>query len=55
MNILESLSKPLVRKSPDVWVSRVAIYSKLTVAPIRDLPLKQGLNIVWAEEPEGED
>ena len=55
MNILESLSKPLVRTTPDVWVSRVVIFSKLTAAPIRDIPLHTGLNIVWAEEPDDDD
>jgi hypothetical protein len=55
MNILESLSKPLVRTTPDVWVSRVVIFNKLTAPPIRDIPLYTGLNIVWAEEPDDDD
>ncbi|EEF63338.1 hypothetical protein [Pedosphaera parvula] len=55
MNILKSLSRQLTRSTPDVWVSRIAIYRKLADAPIRDVSLKKGLNIVWAEEPEGED
>lgn len=55
MNILESLPNPLAKTSPDVWISRVAIFGKLADAPIRDIPLKRGLNIVWAEEPDDED
>ena len=55
MTILEKVSKPLARTTPDVWVSRLAIFGKLTEAPIRDITLKTGLNIVWAEEPDDED
>lgn len=36
-------------------MSRIAIFGKLGEAPIRDISLKQGLNIVWAEEPDDED
>ncbi len=55
MNILEQLPKQPIKTAPDVWVKRLAIYSKLTVKPIRDIPLRRGLNIVWAEEPEAEE
>jgi hypothetical protein len=55
MKILESVGKPLVKTAPDVWVSRVVLFSKLSALPIRDVPLHPGLNIVWAEEPDGED
>jgi hypothetical protein len=55
MNILESVGKALVKTTPDVWVGRIALFSKLSGSPIRDVPLHPGLNIVWAEEPDGED
>jgi hypothetical protein len=56
MSTLEELSKKQIKTTPDVWVSRLVILSKLTPVPeiIRDIPLKKGLNIVWAEEPESE-
>ncbi|HTB79601.1 MAG TPA: hypothetical protein VK717_01810 [Opitutaceae bacterium] len=56
MSALEELTKSPIKKTPDVWVKRLLILSKLTPQPvvIRDIPLRQGLNIVWAEEPESD-
>jgi len=55
MNIFEQLSRQPIKSSPDVWVRRLAIFGKLSDKPIRDIPLRKGLNIVWAEEPESEN
>ncbi len=55
MNIVERVSKPLLKTTPTVWVSRLAIYSKVSAPPIRDVLLRKGLNIIWAEEPDSED
>jgi hypothetical protein len=55
MSILESLAVPVTKTTPDVWISRVLIFGKPTEPPIREVPLKPGLNIVWAEEPDDED
>lgn len=54
MSTLEELTKQPIKHAPDVWVKRLVILSKLTPQPVvvRDIPLRQGLNIVWAEEPE---
>jgi hypothetical protein len=56
MKILDQLPKPPVKTEPDVWVSRLVLYAKLTPTPevIRDVGLRPGVNIVWAEEPESE-
>jgi hypothetical protein len=56
MKTLEELTINPLKHSPDVWVRRVVIISKLTPKPaiIRDIPLRRGLNIVWAEEPESD-
>jgi hypothetical protein len=55
MGIIESVSKRLLKTTPSVWVSRLAIYSKLSAPPIRDVALWKGLNIIWAEEPDSDD
>ncbi|MDR1011566.1 MAG: hypothetical protein LBM04_10685 [Opitutaceae bacterium] len=54
MNLTFQLKQKPVRAAPDVWVKRVIIYSELkpTPTPIREVSLRKGLNIVWAEEPE---
>jgi hypothetical protein len=58
MSILSPFSQPALKPSPDVWIHRVALLSKIVPAPvyIREvIVLRKGLNIIWAEEPESED
>jgi uncharacterized coiled-coil DUF342 family protein len=54
MDLYDSLNLKPVRSAPDVWVSRVVVYERIGPTPqvIRDVSLKRGVNIVWAEEPE---
>lgn len=54
MSILANLSKPPIKAAPDVWIQRIVLLEKITPEPvvIRDIPLRRGLNVVWAEEPE---
>ena len=54
MNLLDQLPSSLIKTEPDVWVKRLVLFARLTPQPevIRDIPLRRGLNIVWAEEPE---
>lgn len=41
------------RHGPRLWVERLLIYRSLRpLSPIRDVPLRPGLNIVWAREPQ---
>jgi len=48
------LSGASIRPWPLIWVRRLIIIDERGEAArfIRDVPLKKGLNIVWAEEPE---
>lgn len=57
MDLYTQLSLSTVKSEPSVWVRRVVVYERLTPEPIviRDIPLTQGLNIVWAEEPDTDD
>lgn len=57
MDLYKELKLKPVRSEPSVWVSRLAIFERLTPKPviIRDIALTRGLNIVWAEEPEDGD
>jgi len=52
MELSEKLELKPIRSEPDVWISRFAIFERLTPRPvkIRDISLKPGLNIVCAEE-----
>ncbi|WP_438479704.1 coiled-coil domain-containing protein [Oleiharenicola lentus] len=54
MSFLDQLPKTPIKKTPDVWVKRLVIFGRLQPKPdiIRDIPLRRGLNIIWAEEPE---
>lgn len=54
MDLYDSLHLTPIRSAPDVWVSRVILYERIGPTPqvIRDIALKRGVNIVWAEEPE---
>lgn len=58
MDLYRKLKLKPVRSEPDVWFSRVVIYEDTSPrAPkvIRDISLTRGLNIIWAEEPEGDN
>lgn len=57
MDLYKQLGLTPVRSEPDVWISRLVIFEKLLPQPviIRDIALSQGLNIVWAEEPEDDN
>lgn len=58
MSILSQLSQIPVKTSPDVWIHRLALLSKITPEPeyIREvITFRKGLNVVWAEEPEAEE
>lgn len=54
MDIFNELNLKPVKTEPDVWISRLVIFEKITPEPviIRDIPLSRGLNIIWAEETE---
>ena len=56
MSTLEELTATPVKTAPDVWVQRLVILAKLIPQPVivRDVKLRPGLNIVWAEEPESD-
>ena len=51
------LDKSTMRSEPRVWIQRLIIIDKRGEEAhfIRDVPLKRGLNIVWAKEPEEDD
>lgn len=57
MDLYNELNLTPIRSEPNVWISRLVIYEKLSPEPIiiRDIPLTRGLNIVWAEETEEDD
>lgn len=58
MSILSQLSQSPIKASPDVWIQRIALLSRIVPEPayIREvITLRKGLNIIWAEEPESED
>ncbi len=54
MDLYKKLNLTPVRSEPNVWVSRLMIFSQITLTPIiiRDIRLSRGLNIIWAEEAE---
>lgn len=57
MDLYNELKLEPIRTEPDVWVSRIVIYERISPEPvvIREVKLSKGLNIIWAEEPEDED
>jgi len=58
MSILTQISTSPVKKSPDVWVHKIALLRQIIPEPdyIREvITLRRGLNIIWAEEPESEE
>jgi len=52
--IWDVLDKPAMRSEPRVWIKRLIIVDQRGERArfIQDIPLKRGLNIVWAKEPE---
>lgn len=56
-DLIKALTAEPAKLTPDVWISRIVLYDRLTPEPvqIRDIPLSKGLNIVWAEEAEEDD
>ncbi|MEW7994863.1 MAG: hypothetical protein AB2825_10390 [Candidatus Thiodiazotropha endolucinida] len=38
---------------PKVWVEKVCLFEAVDLPPFREVTLKPGLNIIWAEEAEG--
>lgn len=54
MNLYTTLKLKPTRTDPTVWVRRLVIFEKVSPEPtiIRDIALRRGLNIVWAEEPD---
>ena len=55
MDLYNALNLSTIRSEPNLWISRVVILEKLDQPPIRDIPLTQGVNIVWAEESDDDD
>lgn len=57
MGIYNELNLQVTRSEPQVWVRRLVIHQAIHPEPvmIREVKLDKGLNIVWAEEPEGDD
>ncbi len=57
MDLYKELSLTSVQSEPDVWVSRLVIFERISPDPvaIRDIPLTRGVNIVWAEEIEDDN
>ena len=57
MNVYHELDLEPMRSEPAVWIRRVVIFERIEPEPevIREINLSQGLNIVWAEEPENGD
>ncbi len=57
MDILKSLGRKAVRTEPQLWVRRFAILrdDNPDTPILRDIPLEQGVNIVWAREDEKDD
>jgi hypothetical protein len=41
---------PLSRNGPRLWVRRLVIWEKRDAAPVRDIALRTGLNIVWSPD-----
>lgn len=54
MDLFKELTSSTSRQEPDVWISRVVLYERLSPEPveIRAVNLSRGLNIIWAEEIE---
>jgi len=43
-------------KSPRLWIERLCLFRNIKpVDIIRDIPLRRGINIVWAHEPHPTD
>ncbi|MFA6962218.1 MAG: hypothetical protein WC205_15805 [Opitutaceae bacterium] len=57
MSILTQISQSPIKAAPDVWIQRIVLLKQITPDPvvIRDIPLRKGLNVIWAEEPESDE
>jgi hypothetical protein len=57
VDLCQELKLDQIVSEPDVWVARLVIFEKIVPEPIilREVQLRKGLNIIWAEEPEDED
>lgn len=57
MDLYKELKLTPIQSEPNVWISRLVIFEKLSPDPviIRDVALTRGLNIVWAEETEDDN
>ena len=47
--------QPIRGDGPRLWIRRLMIWRAVEEKPIRDIPLRPGLNIVWSPDAEGED
>lgn len=47
--------QPLNGNGPRLWIRRLVIWSSPRDPPVRDIPLRQGLNIVWSPDADGDD
>lgn len=46
---------PLDGNGPRLWVRRLVIWSAVEEAPVRDIALRPGLNIVWSPDSGADD
>ncbi|MBN0055952.1 chromosome segregation protein SMC, partial [Pseudomonas aeruginosa] len=47
------LTPPAQMHEPRLWVRRLVIWEKPGEPPLRDVPLRPGLNIVWTPDDNG--
>ena len=57
MKTFKKLKLKALSKEPAVWFRRIVLFESIEpeIEIIRDIPLQQGLNIVWADEPGSDD
>lgn len=48
-----SIAPPADTREPRLWIRRLVIWEKPGVEPLRDIPLRPGLNIVWTPDDSG--
>ena len=46
--------QPIGGNGPRLWIRRLVIWSATDEAPIQDVPLRPGLNIVWFPDAQEE-
>ncbi|RDE05962.1 hypothetical protein DVW87_12330 [Sphingomonas aracearum] len=44
--------QPATGNGPRLWIRRLVIWNKLSEPPVRDIPLRPGLNIIWSPSAE---